>query len=594
MIHENTTLPNVQKMQYLLSALTHEAKDIISSLEASDANYSEAWKMLKDRYNDDSLIIQKHVKALFEQPMLTKENYFELRQLLDNMLKHIRALKALKRPTHQWDDLLIHLVTSRMDPITNKEWETTIKRGEMPTFNQLTEFLTQRCRALEASSRSQRTAFNMQKVNKSDKNKGTTVHVATTNIMCAYCAKGDHPIFKCASYLDLEVDQRIKEAKSRKLCLNCLKAASHQAKQCTSGSCRKCHKRHNTLLHLEQTTTQLESDSKKTSTPPDKEGVISTTVNHASIGPDRQVILATAVINVVDIRGALQPCRALLDSGSQSCFITSKCVKKLGVKQYVTNIPIFGVGDLATQTRGLAKVTIQSRINGFQAKLDCLIIEKITQDIPVNRLNIRNLQIPDGITLADPEFDRPADVDILLGAEIFLDLLCIGKIKLSNCQPAWQKTLLGWVVSGNFMVHDQPRNATICNLSVNEQLNSSLARFWQVERAERQNTRTPEERICEEHFAQTYRRNSEGRFIVTMPTRPELLQKLGDSKDIALKRFVTLERKLNRDSELKREYTEFIHEYLSLHHMRELQSSATLTHNPSVQYYLPHHCVIKV
>ncbi|KMQ87174.1 hypothetical protein RF55_13616 [Lasius niger] len=433
--------------------------------------------------------------------MLTKKNYFELRQLLDNVLKHIRALKAMKRPTYQWDDLLIHLVTSRMDPTTNKECETIIKRGEIPTFNQLTDFLTQRCRALEASSRSQRTTLNTQKVNKSDKTKGTTAYVATTNIMCAYCAKGDHPIFKCASYLKLEVDQRIKGAKSRKLCLNCLKVASHQAKQCGSGSCRKCHKRHNTLLHLEQITKQPEADTKKTSTPPDKESVISTSVNHAAVGQDRQVILATAVINVVDAKGILQPCRALLDNGSQSCFITSKCVKKLGIKQYVTNIPIFGVGELTTQTRGLAKVTIQSRINGFQAKLDYLIIEKITQVIPVNHLNLRSLQIPDGITLADPEFDRPADMDILLGAEIVLDLLCIGKIKLSNCQPAWQKTLLGWVVSGNLMIHDQPRNATICNLSVNEQLNSSLARFWQVERAERQNTRTPEERICEGHFA---------------------------------------------------------------------------------------------
>lgn len=260
MIHENPMLPNVQKMQYLMSSLTHEAKGITSSLEASDENYHEAWKMLKDRYNDDSLIIQKHVKALFEQPMLTKENYLELRQLLDNVLKHVRALKAMKRPTYQWDDLLIRLITSRMDPTTNKEWETTIRRGEIPTFNQLTDFLTQRCRALEASSRSQRTTLNAQKVNKSDKNKGTTVHVATTNIMCAYCTKGDHPIFKCASYLELEVDQRIKEAKSLKLCLNCLKPASHQAKQCGSGSCRKCHKRHNTLLHLEQITKHPEID----------------------------------------------------------------------------------------------------------------------------------------------------------------------------------------------------------------------------------------------------------------------------------------------------------------------------------------------
>lgn len=127
----------------LMSALTNEAKDVISSLEASDENYLEAWRMLKERYDDDSLIIQKHVKALVEQPILTKENHFELRQLLDNVLKHMRALKVLKRPTYQWDDILIYLVTSRLDQTTSKEWETTLRRGEIPTFNQLTDFLAQ-------------------------------------------------------------------------------------------------------------------------------------------------------------------------------------------------------------------------------------------------------------------------------------------------------------------------------------------------------------------------------------------------------------------------------------------------------------------
>lgn len=88
-------------MQYLISALTSEVKDVVSSLEASEENYIEAWRMLKDRYDGDSLIIQKHVKALFEQPVLGKENHLALKRLLDNILKHMCALKALKRPTAQ-------------------------------------------------------------------------------------------------------------------------------------------------------------------------------------------------------------------------------------------------------------------------------------------------------------------------------------------------------------------------------------------------------------------------------------------------------------------------------------------------------------
>lgn len=179
------------------------------------------------------------------------------------------------------------------------------------------------------------------------------MHVATTNIMCAYCAKEDHSIFKCAMYLDLEVDQRIKEAKSRKLCLNCLKAASHQAKQCDSGSCRKCHKRHNTLLHLEQIAKQFDADTKRASTPRDEKNIISTSVNHAAVGQNRQVILATAVINVVDAKGILQPCRALLDNGSQSCFITSVCqeVRYQAIRYKHNNIRCGGADNADTWIR---------------------------------------------------------------------------------------------------------------------------------------------------------------------------------------------------------------------------------------------------
>lgn len=93
--------------------------------------------MLKNRYDDPGLIIQKHVRALFEQPAITKENHIALRMLLDNVLKHLRALKALKRPVDRWDDLMIHMITSRLDHTTSKEWETTIRRGEIPSLDQL-------------------------------------------------------------------------------------------------------------------------------------------------------------------------------------------------------------------------------------------------------------------------------------------------------------------------------------------------------------------------------------------------------------------------------------------------------------------------
>ena len=46
--------------------------------------------------------------------------------------------------------------------------------------------------------------------------------------------------------------------------------------------------------------------------------------------------------------------------------------------------------------------------------------------------------------MSDPMFNTPQKIDILIGGEVFFDLMSVGKIK----QPIIQKTLLGWIVAG--------------------------------------------------------------------------------------------------------------------------------------------------
>lgn len=81
MIHENTALPIIQKMHYLKASLKGEASDVISSLELSAENYIEVWAMLNERYDNQRVIVQKHIKAIFDQPVLHKENYIDFGNL---------------------------------------------------------------------------------------------------------------------------------------------------------------------------------------------------------------------------------------------------------------------------------------------------------------------------------------------------------------------------------------------------------------------------------------------------------------------------------------------------------------------------------
>ncbi|XP_018310912.1 uncharacterized protein, partial [Mycetomoellerius zeteki] len=266
------------------------------------------------------------------------------------------------------------------------------------------------------------------------------------------------------------------------------------------------------------------------------------------------------------------------------------CCKELGLKLQSINVPIYGVGQQLTRARNSTTVTIQSRITGFKRTLDCLVVEKITQDLPSIEVDRSRLRIPKNVPLADPQFDKPSRIDMLLGAETFFELMAVGTIRLARNQPIWQNTLLGWIVSGSCSGLGNSSKGSICNVTTTDSLNRALTKFWQIESCERKDTRTPEERACEDHFMKTHKRDQDGKFVVSLPFKEHIMRRLGTSREIAVQRFKNLERRFGRDPQLKMEYSKFIHEYSALGHMRELTDPVD---NAWPHFYMPHHCVIK-
>ncbi|XP_073835838.1 uncharacterized protein [Musca autumnalis] len=97
-----------------------------------------------------------------------------------------------------------------------------------------------------------------------------------------------------------------------------------------------------------------------------------------------------------------------------------------------------------------------------------------------------------------------------------------------------------------------------------------------------------EQQECEQHFLNTITVQSDGRIIVKLPLKGDP-NRLGDSRDIALRRFFSIERKLNKNPELKGSYTQFLKEYEELGHMSQVDDADISFPN----YYIPHHCVLR-
>jgi len=153
---------------------------------------------------------------------------------------------------------------------------------------------------------------------------------------------------------------------------------------------------------------------------------------------------------------------------------------------------------------------------------------------------------------------------------------------------------LGWILAGS--VGGSPRSSLKVHsfhVSVsNTQLHDQLARLWQLDdNVDGANNYTLQEQSCEQHFLANVDRDPRGRYIVRLPIQQQILNKLGDSRDIALKRLKGLEKRLARDSSLKQQYTHFIKEYQLLGHMRLV---CLPDNEVSPSFYLPHHCVFKI
>lgn len=117
-IHNDTSLSNAQKHQYLVGVLRGEALNVIQGFRITDANYLSAWQLLIDTYDNQMVIIEKHLEELFSFPTVKKDDKADsLRQLHFHIQTQLSSLKAIKQPVQHWDTVIIHLAKKSLDYI---------------------------------------------------------------------------------------------------------------------------------------------------------------------------------------------------------------------------------------------------------------------------------------------------------------------------------------------------------------------------------------------------------------------------------------------------------------------------------------------
>lgn len=91
---------------------------------------------------------------------------------------------------------------------------------------------------------------------------------------------------------------------------------------------------------------------------------------------------------------------------------------------------------------------MESHHNNFKAELEVCVVENPIIRQPAQDLDISSWNIPTNIILADENFYRSSNVDLIIGSEIFLKILSSGFTELGPNLPQLQNTVFGWIVMG--------------------------------------------------------------------------------------------------------------------------------------------------
>ncbi|CAG4976903.1 unnamed protein product [Colias eurytheme] len=608
LIDSNDDLDDINKFHYLRTSLEGSAAVVISSIEFSSSNYHVAWKLLCDRFDNKRLLIQNHVAALFNIEPVTRESAANLKHILDEFNKNIRALESLGEPTKHWDTLLIYMITRKLDSKTFREWEEhkgNLDSEQRIELQHFLEFMRNRTTLLDTIEFSRNSHQNNTSKTSKIKAMVTTQNNKNSKDSCPKCG-GGHRLSTCPQFLALSNEARLQLLPTLKVCFNCF-SKSHFSNNCKKQGCRICKRKHSVLIHVADKQKPVvhgerhdDNISATPSTVDQNNLTLSASVSSASL--DRKsrrgdVILSTALVKLYDSNNREHIGRACLDSGSTSSLLSEKMFRQLNLPYNRIDQSVLGINNATTHINKMCQLSLKSLNEKFVRKINCFVLPSLTDNVPSRTVDISNLNIPTNVCLADPHFYTPASVDIILGADIFWDIVGSQRIKLGVDKPILCDTRLGWIVSGPMNNSSYQPNPIQCNYVngnptsdiFNQNVQNQLTRFWNLEEVNniKSSSYSPEQKLCEEHFVKNTTRLKDGRFCVRIPLKEDP-SVLGDSLQRAKQCFLSLERRLLKQPKLYEMYREFISEYQSLGHMSECELKSD-----NNAHFIPHHGVLR-
>jgi len=296
---------------------------------------------------------------------------------------------------------------------------------------------------------------------------------------------------KCETFVALSPNDRYSKTKDLKICVQCLDTG-HYVKECKAPLCTTCGKTHHVLLHFppRRPNTRAASGSGDStvasvpaatpnlalappapSVPTSGASVVTNLASHAQNG-----VLPTACAYILDSQGRPQLVRILIDQCSTDHLITTACATRLGLPVTNCSVAVSGVGLKNSPSLASTEVQLHAQHSEYSTHFCATLLENITSHLPLIPIDTKLVSwiTSQGLPMADANFATPGPIDILIGVDLYSELMEKVDILVPNSCLHLVLSKLGWIVFGSWGWRRQPP-PLVCNVTI------QLEKFWEME-----------------------------------------------------------------------------------------------------------------
>ena len=603
-IHNNPSLNDIDKFNYLLSYLEGEAAEEVEGMALTAANYPEAIGRLEERFGDTSYIVGQHIQELMDlSPVRNPQDLTAIRKLLSKVKTHMASLRALGEPEETYGRIVTSVLMKSL-PTDIKLNATKELGAHTPHVSRLLTLLNQEVTARERLARME----GEQERNFTPPTRPqptSTAFLVNTKGLCIFCGK-EHAPETCRKVPQPSARSNILRKQGR--CFNCLRR-NHLSRECRGKErCNKCNGKHHVAVCRQEERSSPRQQGggahhhREGSATPGREEA--TPTNSLLAGSDSPILQQTAMVTLSNPEGSqnrTRRVRALLDTGSQRSYISLEAAKALQLTSRGTEtlrIQTFGTDTDSEKTchRVQFDITTKNRsILTMEALATSIVCQPFNNQATLEAVekhpHLKKLH------LADPS--RAEDeirVDLLVGLDYYWSLVTgnIRKCKQGDGPTAVQ-TRLGWVLSGPTDLPGRDTSTTtlvnttrvmrVHTTTLEDKLDNQLQKFWDLETLGIQQ----QEASVQESFSQTIE-FKEGRYQVQLPWKPTH-RALPTNLQLCKKRLKSLVKKLQSTPEVLMKYDEVIQDQIS-RGIVEAVPEEDINKADKI-HYLPHHGVVR-